>query len=564
MESLGFPGALRVRWRLIVAVTVIGASLALVAPPPVGSFPSARTLEEVASPAHGRYASTAVIGTPPNAAAATSPLGTQAGGQFATLVFYLRHAQVMENFGVRIGYTGDDRSVLTRIVSIAPDPQTGVINVTSFGGTRQQAVDHTDAFIGAARDFLSSLQKDVETGTREEIRTRVRSLSARLERLTAAVDRLRKQNDDKGPLDVSAQNEAAALEARYRAALAAYGTAYDRLIEVQNTDAAPVTQFLVLDPPTLTSTQEKRPSLVYSVAFRLAVGALVGLLLGFALALLLEHLNRKISTRQEAEAALGVPVLAQLPRQRTIMASRKVRVLAAPGSALDSAHRMLLVLLLGRLTSTRTNTGGRAVFFDEQDITSLAAAGSEQRSTPVRSISPASAVGRSTSAQVLLLCSVANEPSYPAVVANVVSGLASTCDQVALIHTGTRNLVASRAATVPDKQSLASTVDVTELQWPRASGRSSLPTLVAKLSGEHAIVVVAAGAVASAEFSEAAGCADGALIVCEYRRTRIPDAERAAELVHLAGSRLIGAAMSQVPSSRADGRSKRSIIPTQR
>src|SRR3954471_203062 len=104
MEPARYGRALRQRWGLVLACTVFGDAVALLAPPAVGttSEPSKR-LEDYTSSAHSRYASVAVIGTPPSSGTVSSPVLGPTDTRYATLLFYLSDNRVMKDFARRIG-----------------------------------------------------------------------------------------------------------------------------------------------------------------------------------------------------------------------------------------------------------------------------------------------------------------------------------------------------------------------------------------------------------------------------------------------------------------------------
>ena len=73
---------------------------------------------------------------------------------------------------------------------------------------------------------------------------------------------------------------------------------------------------------------------------RTAVGALLGILIGIALALLVDHLDRHLRTRDEAEEAFGLPVLAEVPKlSHSESADDQLVAFTAPMSRAAEAFR---------------------------------------------------------------------------------------------------------------------------------------------------------------------------------------------------------------------------------
>lgn len=73
---------------------------------------------------------------------------------------------------------------------------------------------------------------------------------------------------------------------------------------------------------------------------RTGLAALLGLLIGFGIALILDRLDSRLRTRQEVHAALSMPVIAQVPRlKRSERASGKLGVVAEPLGEYANGYR---------------------------------------------------------------------------------------------------------------------------------------------------------------------------------------------------------------------------------
>ena len=78
-----------------------------------------------------------------------------------------------------------------------------------------------------------------------------------------------------------------------------------------------------------------------SRALRTGIAALVGLLLGFALALVLERLDSRLRTRDQVHSALRLPIIAEVPRlTRGQKRKAKVTVAADPLAPYSDAYRV--------------------------------------------------------------------------------------------------------------------------------------------------------------------------------------------------------------------------------
>lgn len=541
MESVGYVHAIRARWMWVAAATLTGILLALLAPPALGSPSSASTaLDEAASTSRDRYVSTAVIGTPPTGTTTASSLVTQVGPEFATLVFYLRNAAVLDEFGNRIGYRGSDPAVLEKLLTMRADPQSGTITLSGTGGTPAQAVEITTAFIVAAQTYLDRIQRDASTSARRQTRAEIDKLQKRLDRLSARIQDLRPTAGNSPPTSRST-----VLEAEYRTTLASYTDAYNRLALADQASTALV-DFVIVQPAAVETVQLKKPSLVYSRALRLVLGLLLGLLVGIATALLLEHYSRRLTTRDAVERIFGRPVLGQLPRQLLTHRPRDIKVTTAPRSAVAVAYDTVASLILRQ-------TGTSALALVSQDdgrgsgVESVVAVGSGTRGG--MRLAGSADPEHSSAGTVLLLASAANEPSYPVVVANLATALALRSGRpVKVLRRHDRHDRMLLPAHVGDADGDdAAEREVVTVPWPLST--NSLPddptSVIAALTDEGALVVIDAGPVISAEFAAAAAAADDAVVVCEHRRTTIAEAERSAAVLRLSGVRLVGPLLAQ-------------------
>ena len=80
---------------------------------------------------------------------------------------------------------------------------------------------------------------------------------------------------------------------------------------------------------------------------RTALGALLGLLIGFGIALILDRLDSRLRTRQEVHEALNMPVIAQVPRlKRSARVSGKLAVVTEPLGEYANGYRAARTALM--------------------------------------------------------------------------------------------------------------------------------------------------------------------------------------------------------------------------
>ena len=89
-----------------------------------------------------------------------------------------------------------------------------------------------------------------------------------------------------------------------------------------------------------------------SRAARGVLGALLGLLAGVGFALLMEHLDRRIRNRADAEAAYQQPVLTEVPHYPSKLRADEVIARSQPISAIAEAYRSVRTSVLFQLTGS--------------------------------------------------------------------------------------------------------------------------------------------------------------------------------------------------------------------
>ena len=367
MGSLGYGRALRARWFPIVAVTLIVTCLALLVPPAPRSYAEPSTsFEAVTSAAHARLSTTAVLGIPP------ASDGSSVETQFRTIAFYLRDQEVTTAFAERIGYTGGDFDLLSRLVTVTPNLEAGTLTLAGYGGTPQQAADYTSAYILSFQEYLRGVQSAQTVSARAQTQAAVEDLRARLQVLgtqlqtlreaaaaeAAAADAAAEAADPENtapPVAPALDPEIAVVQAEYEALTASYLVAYRELARLSGSETALAdTGFAVLQPASAAAAEEVPPSPIYLLSLRVLLGLLLGLALGVALALILEHLGRRISSRGAAERAFRARVLVEVPRHRITGALKDVAVVSSPASPIAAAYRMLRAVLLADRSRSST------------------------------------------------------------------------------------------------------------------------------------------------------------------------------------------------------------------
>jgi capsular exopolysaccharide synthesis family protein len=210
---------------------------------------------------------------------------------------------------------GENPSVIAGGLDAIPDPTLGTITLTATAPTSSESVRTVEAF----GEQLIAFSND-------EL---VRNQDAKIAEAQGQVDQLQKRVDettDPGSLDdyrrqlTSAQDNLAALQAANpKSGLEIVGGPHSSLVGEQS-----------------------------ALRVRGLIGALVGLLLGAGLALVLARFDTRIRTKEDAEEAFGMPVLAEVPllKRQARRKKRPIVTLTDQDSLGAEAYRRLRTLLL--------------------------------------------------------------------------------------------------------------------------------------------------------------------------------------------------------------------------
>jgi Mrp family chromosome partitioning ATPase/capsular polysaccharide biosynthesis protein len=262
----------------------------------------------------------------------------------------------------KLGVDQNDNTLSEHIITTV-NGSTNTLELTAVEPTPEQAV-------AVANAFADQLTASLATRDTDRYHTQSDFLSNRITTLTATVTQLTGQlafspNDKVIAAQLNtAQNELGNSLTEF-GTLTATGPPASRLSSLEQAQAVPINQAeynsrinlgaLGQNHLDANSGSNNTPTIVSSTSStslngpvaRGILGALLGLLAGIGFALLAERLNRKIRTHQDAEAAFGLPVLAEVPRlARTQQSSHEIVAAAAPLSRVAEAYRAVRSSLL--------------------------------------------------------------------------------------------------------------------------------------------------------------------------------------------------------------------------
>lgn len=327
--------ALRRHWKVVVAAVALAVAVAwvttTVAPPqaPTVSYNATTVV------LNSGLVSGSVPGTVPGA-------GIPSLETVATLATL---DPVVQRVADAMGYEGDPQMLATRVRVIADQTSPGILRITGSSADPQEAALIADTFATELIDYLQADRK----------RTAEANLAFVSEQLADVSSQI--VETDQQLQDASAE-EATVLQAQ-RSALQNRVSVLSGLYQ----------QYLgeSLEPPAFELVERATPVPVATAGglqaprsrtARLVIGAILGLLGGFAIALALQRFDKRIRTAATAERALRAPVLAEIP-----VIPKKERggivVLEHPHSAASEALRLLGAGLLQGQAAAAMMNGGR-------------------------------------------------------------------------------------------------------------------------------------------------------------------------------------------------------------
>jgi hypothetical protein len=289
MELSDYWAALVRGWWLIVVFGLVGLAVPLLlAPPHTGHTET-------------HYKSTSIIGSPPTPDS-NNPSLLGGGITIDQILYYAGTDNVMTQTSRLSGLNEPLPVVRGQLSLVAPSEsgnsgqgngngnKNGVVDVTATGATFADALALNQAFVQAMNDYTNTVAKNNLLGAERQTESTLGTVLS----------------------DIAQNKFAPGLTAQ---ALEVQVTA------LQNYLASLVIQqpgsgLQVVQAPTASSTTAVitgTPTVVQNRTLRAAIGLIVGLVLGALAALALWLLDKRLKTTRRAQAALGYPVVAEIP-----------------------------------------------------------------------------------------------------------------------------------------------------------------------------------------------------------------------------------------------------------
>lgn len=384
VPAFRYGRAIRRRWPLVAVLTLLGllAGYATAHPAPKAST---KTIRPAATSTSGSTATAILLPESSNGSiTSTDPSGLS----LPAIAYFATVGDVPRMVASELHYQGDP-ATLADEVQVSVNSTVGALQISTTQPTGAAAVRLVDAF----DDQLIAYLDDV---IRANSARQQKADLAELQALQAQVAKLRS-----APSTATDKAAISALTSEYQSTY----SAYEQLL------AAPTqTGLTVVQPPvavpaatgtsgTSGSSAASAPAATTKTSSskipkgrvgRTALGGLVGLLVGLALALLLDRFDDRLYERSEIEDAYGLPVIVELDGAGT-----EPVVASAPASASAERYRMLqaavlvggvpegtaAVVLLTSLRSAKATSLVAAnlalAFGDGGDVVAAVAAGSD-------------------------------------------------------------------------------------------------------------------------------------------------------------------------------------------
>jgi len=501
MEPIDYGGALRRSWRLLVGLAIIGAIIAAFVPVPHA--------KRVKSPLP--YEAVAVVGTPP-----------QGGG--SPLNGSVTDAQIL--------FEANSSTTLQQVASDAG------MDIPAYA---LPAYMVASAVAAKGTGLAGPIKRNTPTNVQ----------------LTAF-----------GPTEVAA----VLLANQYSQTLGNVMTEKATEKQAQNpksgasSGATVATGYTVLHPA-LAATKAHagvKASLGASRKVRVGAGLVIGAVIGAAIVLLRELLDKRLRNASRAEANFGFPVVVEIPAAvlgaTPAGLAPMVDVIREPHSAGAEAYRMLrMSVMLEGLASTSGPTDPYAMGMDA-GLGDLLPSQPQVEDGPVREL---------RDRHVVLVVSPGSEPTRPHVAANLAAIYAEAGQRVVVVSTGeveARRNGGNRVSVNGD----ISTEDVAaHLEPSRLEHVSRLPLspFIAR-SGELVtrgptvldaaralsdVIIVEVPPLLAVHHAEAlVHSVDVVLVVAECRVTTFDQARRAGDLLRRMGAPVLGVVLTNVRLERAD------------
>lgn len=359
MDLLGYVRALKRRWVLILALTVVGGLLGVASTLVGGGSSSGHERT------YYKATNTLVLDT----SSLNSSAFQSAFNNLDQIAILTTTGDVPSDVATKLGV---DLKGLTDHIVTTTNNSTNTLEITGVEPTASEATALADTFADQLIAGLTKRDTDRYNTQRDYLNNRINNLTNSVNGLTAQLAGNPADKVVAAQLN-TAQNELGQALTDF-GSLTATGPPTSRLSVLEKAQAIPISKaeydsrlnLGALGQNHLTSQNVDQPTIATSSsssalngkAARGIFGALLGLMAGIALALLLERLNRRIRTHEDAEEAFGLPVLAEVPQLSRNEQNEIVSAIAPLSRAAEAFRAVRSSLLFAKATLVDERSGG--------------------------------------------------------------------------------------------------------------------------------------------------------------------------------------------------------------
>lgn len=263
-------------------------------------------------------------------------------------------------------------------IAASVSPEAGAVTITATDLDQNSATLLAQAYAAATIEFIRTAYVGSQEG----------ALAAAKKELETVENNIEELRDD-----LARDPNNAVVEARLQTEMARFGIAYQRVQDLLSAEKAPAT-LQVLGAPEVTPIEASGISPPDDRRARALLAGVLGLVLGFGVAIAVDRLDPRLRERGEVEEALGLPVLGEIPRvSRRARADHALITTARPDSAAAEAYRSLRSALTLVAQGSRSNGGeaisARPVQQPSQVLVVTGARGHEGKTTTVVNLAAA-------------------------------------------------------------------------------------------------------------------------------------------------------------------------------
>lgn len=284
MNNTSALGAVRSRWWVVALLTAVGAAL--------GALPEPSRVSEQSQATQYQATHTLLINNTDFAYSSSTGVSPNQITLLAT------NGEVPKRVAEEVRFGGNGAELASQ-VQVAFDPSTGALTFTTTQSTTQQAETVANTFALVTNSYIAERQDLV-------YQDRLTASLARVEELEAEMADVTK--------DLGLSPADAILLAQQDSLSRQLSVAFEQ--ESLLTDSPTVLSFTTLAEAEAVAIENKGLAAPQSRETRGLLGAVVGAMVGLGVAILLSRVDRKIRTREQAEAVTGLRARVLIPKVR--------------------------------------------------------------------------------------------------------------------------------------------------------------------------------------------------------------------------------------------------------